>query len=109
MFANLVTVSPAHLVQTVSNVSFNSASNYNYSYLFQPILPIEEIIEEEDEVDNVPIIEHVIEPAINKTIQKRGRPPLSPTTKALRLVGAAVTKLNKKAKHNKNYLEKINN
>ena len=88
-----ITIPDDHLVQTVSNVSFNSASNYNDSYLFQPI---EEIIEEEDEVDIVPIIEKVIEPVINKTSQKRGRPPLLPATKALRLADAAATKLNKK-------------
>ena len=73
MFANLVTVNPAYLVQTFSNVSFNSASNYNNSYLFKPIVPIEEIIEKEDEVDIEPIIEQVIEPIINETSQKRGR------------------------------------
>ena len=92
MFANLVTVNPAYLVQTFSNVSFNSASNYNDSYLFKPIVPIEEIIEKEDEVD----IEPIIEPVINETSQKRGRPLLSPATKALRLSDAATTKLNKK-------------
>ncbi len=87
VYANLETVNSVYPAQERLNYYFNSASNYNSSYILPAANIYEEEVEEEDDEEDQETAE--IEATIpNPPTKKRGKPPLSPTTKAVRIVNA---------------------
>jgi hypothetical protein len=110
VYANLETVNSVYPAQERLNYSFNSASNHNSSYILPGVNIYEEEVEEEVEEEDDEEDQETTEieapiPIPNPPTKKRGRPPLSPTTIAVRIENANAKAKEKKMNNKKSKIK----